>query len=330
MSGNDAAVPVLVLFAPTASGKTALLQTLFARGSLSFFNDKAEIVSADSMQVYRGMDIGTAKPDAALLSELPHHLIDICDPHDFFSAADFIARADDACADIFSRGKLPVVSGGTGFYIRSFMLGLPDTPPVDADVRAKLQDEMRTLGAEKMWERLLSLDPESAALIHKHDAYRIQRALEIVTVTGKKRSFFVGRPYLRKHYDFRTLILTMPREKLYERIDARVDEMFCSGLSHEVRKLIAGGCTERSPAMRAIGYREWFSGESEDEVKAHIKAASRAYAKKQYTYMRNIPGAAAFPYDGSIEAARKIAEAAIAPFLEKHGISVTRARRFCK
>lgn len=313
---------MLVLFAPTASGKTALLQTLFARSSLSFFKGTAEIVSADSMQVYRGMDIGTAKPDAHLLSELPHHLIDICDPDDFFSVADFVARADDACADIFSRGKLPVVSGGTGFYIRSFMLGLPDTPPVDADLRAKLQDEMRTLGAQKLWERLLSLDPESAARIHKNDAYRIQRALEIVTETGKKRSFFTVRSRLRKRYDFSTLILTMSRDALYERIDSRVDEMFRAGLSDEVQKLIDSGCTEKSPAMRAIGYREWFSLGSEDEIKAHIKAASRAYAKKQYTYMRNIPGALVFPYDGSVEAARKIAETAVAPFLKKHEITI--------
>ncbi|MGI0529746.1 tRNA (adenosine(37)-N6)-dimethylallyltransferase MiaA [Treponema socranskii] len=318
MNGNDAARPVLVLFAPTASGKTALLQTLFARSSLSFFNGMAEIVSADSMQVYRGLDIGTAKPDAALLSELPHHLIDICDPHDFFSAADFAARADDACADIFSRGKLPVVSGGTGFYIRSFMLGLPDTPAVDAFLRAKLHDEMQTLGAEKMWERLLSLDPESALIIHKNDAYRIQRALEIVIATGKKRSFFAARAQLRKPYDFCTIILTMPRETLYERIDARVDQMFRAGLSDEVQKLIDSGCTEKSPAMRAIGYREWFSPGSEDEIKSRIKAASRAYAKKQYTYMHNIPGALVFPYDGSAEAARKIAETAVLPFLKKY------------
>jgi len=133
------------------------------------------VASADSRQVSRGMDSGTANPDAHLLSELPHHLIDICDPDDFFSVADFVARADDACADIFSRGKLPVVSGGTGFYIRSFMLGLPETPRADVSLRAKLQDEMRTLGAQKLWERLLSLDPESAARIHKNDAYRMRK-----------------------------------------------------------------------------------------------------------------------------------------------------------
>ena len=309
---------MFVLFAPTASGKTALLQTLFARSSLSFFNGQAEIVSADSMQVYRGMDIGTAKPDTHLRSELPHHLIDICDPHDFFSVSDFVARADDACADIVSRGKLPVVSGGTGFYIRAFMLGLPETPRADAPLRAKLQDEMRTLGSEKLWERLLSLDPESAALIHKNDAYRIQRAIEIVASTGKVRSFFIARQGLRKRYDFCTLILTMPRETLYERIDARVDAMFSAGLSDEVRKLIAAGCTEKAPGMRAIGYREWFSSGSEEEVKARIKASSRTYAKKQYTYMRNIPGARVFPYDGSESSVRAIAETIVAPFLKKY------------
>ena len=114
-----------MIFAPTATGKTALLRTLFAEGSPSRFKGLAEVISADSMQVYRGMNIGTAKPDEKLLKELPHHLIDICSPHSQFSAADFVEKADGACSSIYSRGKIPVVAGGTGFYIRSFLLGLP-------------------------------------------------------------------------------------------------------------------------------------------------------------------------------------------------------------
>ncbi|HAH63674.1 MAG TPA: tRNA (adenosine(37)-N6)-dimethylallyltransferase MiaA, partial [Treponema sp.] len=230
---TGAKIPVLVLFAPTATGKTALLRTLFAEGSLSFFKGKAEIVSADSMQVYRGMNIGTAKPDSALLSVLPHHLIDICSPREQFSVADFVARADSACAEIYSRGKIPVVAGGTGFYIRAFLLGLPETPDADENVRAELRRRMEAEGPAELYAELRTLDPESAAVIHEHDRYRIQRALEVYAATGRPRSSFRKRVGLRERYAFCTLILSMERKMLYERINQRVDGMFDEGLEQE-------------------------------------------------------------------------------------------------
>ncbi len=301
-------IPVLVLFAPTATGKTALLRTLFAEGSLSFFKDKAEIISADSMQVYRGMNIGTAKPDAALLSALPHHLIDICSPHEQFSVADFVARADNACAQIYSRGKIPVVSGGTGFYIRAFLLGLPETPEADENVRAELRRRMEAEGPAELYAELQTLDPESAAVIHVHDRYRIQRALEVYAAAGRPRSSFRRKFELREQYAFCTLILSMERTMLYERINQRVDSMFDEGLEQEVIHLRENGCTAYDPGMKAIGYREWFSVRFAGDVRALIKADSRAYAKKQYTYMRSIPSAVLLPFDGSEEAVGQAAE----------------------
>jgi tRNA dimethylallyltransferase len=300
-------VPVLVLFAPTATGKTALLRTFFAESSLSYFKGTAEIISADSMQVYRGMDIGTAKPDDVLLSDLPHHLINICSPDEQFTVADFVKQADAACAEIYSRGKIPVIAGGTGFYIRAFLLGLPETPEVDKGVRAEIQHRMKTEGSARLYAELQSLDPESAAAIHMHDKYRIQRALEVYETTGKPRSSFKKKNNLREQYFFCTIVLRMEREMLYRRINQRVDTMFQEGLEREVRSLMETGYTADTPGMKAIGYREWFSCDSkkdctEEDVRMLVKADSRTYAKKQYIYMHNIPSAVIIPFDGSEEA----------------------------
>ncbi|MFA6856426.1 MAG: tRNA (adenosine(37)-N6)-dimethylallyltransferase MiaA [Treponema sp.] len=300
-------IPVLVLFAPTATGKTALLRTLFAQSGLSYFNGDAEIISADSMQVYRGMDIGTAKPDDALLSDLPHHLINIYSPDEQFSVADFVKQADAACAEIYSRGKIPVIAGGTGFYIRAFLLGLPETPEADENVRAEIQRRMETEGPSKLYAELQLIDPESAAAIHVHDKYRIQRTLEIYATAGKTRSSFRKKSNLREQYFFCTIVLRMEREMLYRRINQRVDNMFDEGLEQEVRRLMENGYTADSPGMKAIGYREWFFCNSEKDyiaknVRIQIKADSRVYAKKQYIYMHNIPSSIIIPFDGSEEA----------------------------
>jgi len=301
-------IPAVVLFAPTATGKTALLRTLFAQSSHSFFKGRAEIISADSMQVYRGMNIGTAKPGAALLSELPHHLIDIRSPKEQFSVADFVELADKACLDVYERGNIPVVAGGTGFYIRSFLLGLPDTPASDAGVRSRLKRRMETEGPAVLYAELRRLDPQSAAVIHPHDAYRIQRALEVYEETGTPRSAFLLSRELRSRYSFCTIILSMERGQLYERINERVRCMFAEGLEREVRQLAAAGCTASDPGMRAIGYREWFEDDAADRILLRIQAASRAYAKKQYTFMSAIPGAHTVLFDGSDAAVQTAAE----------------------
>ncbi len=283
-------IPVLVLFAPTASGKTDLLLSLFAN------KDEARVISADSMQVYRGMDIGTAKPTPAEQKILPHHLIDIKNPDEQYSVAEFVDRADSLCKSLYAEGKLPIICGGTGFYIRAFLLGLPSTPASDPAARKALQEELLERGPAEMWKKLLSLDPDSAKKIDPKDSYRVLRALEIVLSTGKPRAAFAQSLKLREQYDFTTIILERDRDDLYKRIEARVDKMFQAGLEAEARDLMARYKKE-DPGMQAIGYREFFETDaggpplSVEEIKERIKRDSKKYAKKQYVFTRGIPGA---------------------------------------
>lgn len=285
-----------MLFAPTASGKTALSIKLFGKSSLSCFKDKAELISADSMQVYKGLDIGTAKPDENEKKELKHHLIDILEPDCQFSVADFVSRADSCCSEIFSRGKIPLVAGGTGFYIRNFILGLPKTPVSDEKIRNQLKERIKKEGKEILYAELKSVDPESAAKINVNDEYRICRALEVFYSTGKPRSSFKISTKMRENFNFKVLILETPREKLYERINLRVEKMFENGLEQEIHSLYKKGFGKSAPGMQAIGYREWFLGDGtlrsdSERVLLEIQHDSRKYAKKQYTFMSDIPGA---------------------------------------
>lgn len=289
-------IPVIVLFAPTASGKTALSIKLFGKSSLSCFKDKAELISADSMQVYKGLDIGTAKPDENERKELKHHLIDILEPDCQFSVADFVSRADSCCSEIFSRGKIPLVAGGTGFYIRNFILGLPETPVSDEKIRNQLKERIKKEGKEILYAELKSVDPESAAKINVNDEYRICRALEVFYSTGKPRSSFKMSTKMRENFNFKVLILETLREKLYERINLRVEKMFENGLEQEIHSLYKKGFGKSAPGMQAIGYREWFLEDGtlrsdSEQVLLEIQHDSRKYAKKQYTFMADIPGA---------------------------------------
>lgn len=290
-------IPVITVFAPTATGKTALALNLFGEGSRSFFKGKAELVSADSMQVYRKLDIGTAKPDKEEQKLLRHHLIDILDFDEQFSVSDFVAKADFLCEDIHSRGKIPFVAGGTGFYIRSFLLGLPETPPSDEALRSELKKRIKIEGKDVFYKKLKDVDPISAEKINPNDEYRIIRALEVFMISEKPRSAFEMNTKLREKFDFCTIILERSRNSLYERIERRVDSMFDSGLEEEVRNLIENeGAEPDMPGMKAIGYREWFSGdrfsaEGVEMIKSEIKHSSRKYAKKQYTFMNDIPSA---------------------------------------
>ncbi len=288
-------LPVLVLFGPTASGKTDVLDRLFGRPDAPF---SAEVVSADSMQIYRGMDIGTAKPDAALRSRLPHHLIDILDPKEAFSVGDFVRLADQACTGIAARGALPVVSGGTGFYLKNFVLGLPEAPPSDPAVREELRRELAARGSGALMAELTEVDPASAGRIHKNDLYRLTRALEVYRASGRPLSSFGvsgaagassgGRP----EYRFLCLSLERDRADLYRRIDARTRQMFSLGLPEEVARLRAEGYGPEDPGLRAIGYREFFlDGEASLEgIEAEIARNSRRYAKRQIVFAASIPG----------------------------------------
>lgn len=292
---NEKKIPAIVIFAPTATGKTALTVKLFGKGSHSFFKDKAEIISADSMAVYKYMNIGTAKPDKNLTDQIPHHLIDVVTPDIQFSVSDFVERADEAAGGIFEKGKIPVIAGGTGFYIRNFLLGLPDTPESNPEIRNNLKLELEKSGLDFMYEKLKLVDPQSAEKINPNDAYRILRALEVFYLTGKPRSSFELSEKLRDRYDFITIILERDREDLYKRIDTRVDEMFSQGLCEEVESLKKMGYTKEMPGMQAIGYREFFMDlKSEEEIKEKIKHDSHKYAKKQYVFMKGIPNAQTF------------------------------------
>ncbi|HSV56375.1 MAG TPA: tRNA (adenosine(37)-N6)-dimethylallyltransferase MiaA, partial [Magnetospirillaceae bacterium] len=246
---------VLVLFGPTASGKTELLERLFLEVHRGL--PKAEVVSADSMQVYRGMDLGTAKPDSVLRAALPHHLLDIRDPNEQYTAGDFVREADLACAEIRSRGRLPVVSGGTAFYIRNFVCGLPGSPAADPAVRAAVARDLAELGFAALRAELEAGDPVSAARIHPRDTYRLSRALEVMRRTGRPLSEHQVPDRPRPGLDPLFLALDRPRDELYSRIDARVKAMFSAGLAAEVSRLLARGYGEGDPGMQAIGYREF-------------------------------------------------------------------------
>ena len=312
---------VLVLFGPTASGKTALLEKLFSGGSIP-----AEIISADSMQVYRGMDIGTAKPSAEERARIPHHLIDIKNPDEQFNAGEFVRLAGEACFAANSRGALPVVSGGTGFYLSNFVLGLSEAPPSDEQVRAGLRKEISVRGAASMMEELAAADPASAGNIHVNDEYRLLRALEVYRVSGRPLSSFAspwnlcpgpsrGERMANRPFNFIMIGLRREREKLYRRINERTKAMFRAGLPDEVKSLFAAGYTASDPGLRAIGYREFFVEDnplpesadfsensgfrrtgrswrlSEDiaGVEELVAQNSRRYAKRQITFFSSIP-----------------------------------------
>jgi tRNA isopentenyltransferase (miaA) len=301
--------PVLVIFGATASGKTAAASGLFAG------ERTAEIISADSMQVYRGMDIGTAKPDASLLRSLPHHLIDIRDPREQFCAGDFVRLSDEACRDIGSRGLLPVVLGGTAFYIKNFLYGLPDTPESDPALREALRMRLEREGPESLWRELSGVDPRTAGRLDPHDGYRIVRALEVWKVSGRPLSSFEVPLRCRPGYRFLVIALDRPREDLYRRIDLRVDGMFAAGLPAEVNSLIAAGYVPSDPGMQAIGYREFFltdpPGRDLGLIRGRIKLDSRKYAKRQETFIRSLPGILHLEADDT-ESMRKV----IGTFLE--------------
>ena len=283
-------IPVLVIFGPTASGKTALAERLFTGDGP--FSGKAGIVSADSMQVYRGMDIGTAKPSREFLAKLPHALIDLRDPDEAFGVGDFVPLADEACSRFMADGRIPVLLGGTGFYIRNFIFGLPETPPSDGKVRRELQNRCREEGLESLRRELAERDAESAARIHPNDEYRIIRALEVLATSGRSQSDFRVPIRARDGYRFLVLSLERARDELYRRIDLRVDEMFREGLAGEVEGLVRSGYGPECPGLRAIGYREFFMAGTAGaaEIADLIKANTRKYAKRQETYVRSIPG----------------------------------------
>jgi len=302
---------VLALFGPTACGKTALLERLFT-GPQRLLPFDAGIVSADSIQIYRGLDIGSAKPEATLLQNLPHALIDIRDPQESFSLGDFVQLADQACRNFIAEGRVPVLSGGTAYYIKAFIYGLPTAPPADLAVRAALQAELAATGAEILRTELQRVDPLSYTRIAPADHYRLLRALEVFRSSGRPLSSYELPTMPRPDWDVVPVAIDRPREELYRRIDTRVQQLLAAGLPAEIAVLRASGYDQATPAMKGIGYSEFFdpslSGLQPEAALAAVREAialhSRRYAKRQLTFMRALPGVSWFP----AEAAEQIAE----------------------
>jgi len=279
-------IPLLVIVGPTASGKSAVGTALAHRLD-------GEIVSADSMQVYRGMDIGTAKPSPGEQAEIRHHLIDAADPDEVFNVARYQELACEAIADTASRGKLPIMVGGTGLYVDAVVRGFlfPDEGrnPV---VRQRLEREAAADagGAPALHARLALCDPEAAATIHPNDLRRIVRALEVFEVTGRPITELRRKHVPVNAYNARLFGLTMPREALAARIDARVDQMVAAGLVDEVRGLLQMGYDPEATAMQAIGYKEfaaYLAGrEGLDQAIDAVKLETRKYSKRQMTWFR--------------------------------------------
>ena len=244
------------------------------------------------MQIYRGMDIGTAKPTAEELAAVPHHLIDILPADAPYSCSDYVKDAEAAVEDIVSRSKLPIFCGGTGLYLdRLLKGGNDDEAACDESIRAELKDFYEQNDVDALYERLLALDPESAETIHKNNVKRVMRAIEICLVTGKKKSEVDKKnSEITDKYDHRVITLAYnDRQTLYDRIDRRVDIMIEEGLVEETKRLLANGVFERSlTAAQAIGYKELFpylrGEESLENCIDELKRASRRYAKRQITW----------------------------------------------
>ncbi len=278
---------LLVICGPTASGKSELAIRLARELD-------AEIVNADSMQVYRGMDIGTAKPAPAQRKEIPHHLIDVADPDQPFSAADFALAADEAIRGTTGRGKRVIVAGGTGLYIRALLKGLVDSPSGAGEIRRELQEEARELGNQAMLEKLGRVDPELAARIHPNNRVRIIRALEVYRLTGVPLSRYQQEHgFSGRRYESLQIGIKVERRELYRRIDERVERMVEDGLLDEVHGLLASGYGRDLKSMRAIGYKEaaaCLAGEyGPDEAVRLIKRDTRRYAKRQLTWFNADP-----------------------------------------
>lgn len=277
---------ILVVTGPTATGKTALSVELAKKLG-------GEIVSADSMQIYRGMDIGTAKVTKAEMQNIPHHMIDIADPSEDYSVSRYVEEADAAVRGILSRGRLPIVAGGTNLYIDSLIAGLDFAEKAeDAALRESLNKQYDDIGGEAMLEHLRGFDPERAAKLHPADKRRIVRAVEIYILTGETITRHDEETKKRpKRYDAVKIALTFAdRAVLYDRINARVDKMVSDGLFDEVKGLLDSGLSPACTSMQAIGYKEpaaYFRGEmSKNAAIELIKLSSRRYAKRQLTWLR--------------------------------------------
>ena len=281
---------VIVISGPTGVGKTRL--SLLIASAIG-----GEIISADSMQVYSGMDIGTAKASKEERQKVPHHLVDIRELNESFNVVEFYHESKQAIHEILAKEHVPIVVGGTGFYLHALLCGPPHGPPSVPEVRIKLENEMQQQGAETLYQRLKNLDPDYAVTITQKDRHKIIRALEIISLTHQKVSQF---PKMKnqeeEEFDFRCWFLYMPKEILYPLIEKRCDQMIEEGFLEEVKTLELRGLRSNLSASQAIGYRQCL--QFLDSQRTHedwerflfaFKQASRRYAKRQFTWFRKDP-----------------------------------------
>ncbi|WP_066058451.1 tRNA (adenosine(37)-N6)-dimethylallyltransferase MiaA [Robertmurraya korlensis] len=275
---------VVVLIGPTAVGKTKTSIELAKR-----FN--GEIISGDSMQIYKEMDIGTAKIKKSEMEGITHHLIDIKNPDETFSVAEFQELVRMKITEITNRGKLPMIVGGTGLYIQSAIYDYQfSDAPNNEELRRKLEERVKTDGVEVLHKELTQVDPLSAERIHPNNVRRVIRALEVYLTTGQTLTEIQSDQVIEPLYEVSMIGLTMERERLYDRINLRVDEMITEGLEKEVKKLFDCGLMH-TQALQAIGYKEWFpyflKEQSLEATIDQLKQNSRRYAKRQLTWFRN-------------------------------------------
>ncbi|HVS02751.1 MAG TPA: tRNA (adenosine(37)-N6)-dimethylallyltransferase MiaA [Thermoanaerobaculia bacterium] len=286
---------VLAIVGPTASGKSDLAMRLAE-------DLGGEIVNADALQVYRGFDVGTAKPTLAERTRVPHHLVDILDPHQPYSAGEFARRARQAIAEIRARHRLPIVVGGSGLYLRALLAGISSLPAVDPRLRRGLRSMHRRRGLVPLRRMLELLDPEVASRLAASDPQRTSRALEVALGTGRPLSWWIARePFGDKGMEAAQVGLTLARPLLYDRIAGRVSRMLAMGWVGEVEALLAAGVDPSMPAFQAIGYRQLarhVMGEgSLEEAVADTVRATRRFAKRQQTWFRSEPDVTWFPAD---------------------------------
>ena len=278
---------VIIIAGPTASGKTELSLVLAK-------NLGGEIISADAIQVYRGMDIGSAKASIEQQQQVPHHLLDIRDVDDPINAVDFCLEAKKACDAILSRNKVPILVGGSGFYLKAFMYDSPEGPPSDAQIRKDLSEEVDLMGVDVAYQKLSKLDPKYASTITKNDRQKIIRGLEIIKITGGKVSDLPWKErVLSKEYDFHPWFVYRDRGVLYRRVEERCDWMLKNGFLEEVIRLDRDGIRANFSASQAIGYRQaldYLDGAcSEKDYNTFLdkfKQASRNYVKRQFTWFK--------------------------------------------
>ncbi|MFZ5647201.1 MAG: tRNA (adenosine(37)-N6)-dimethylallyltransferase MiaA [Bacillota bacterium] len=276
-------MPLLAIVGPTATGKTEL-SVRIAR------NLGSEIVSADSMLIYRYMNIGTAKPTISERKGIPHHMIDVADPDEMYNVAIYSQSARKLLREIYERGNLPILAGGTGLYIKAVIDGYNFSEAAsDHELREKLKKECESLGREALHDRLKKVDPETASRLHINDVKRVIRALEVYYLSGKTISSSSEKEK-QTPYNLLMYGLTMDREKLYARIEERVDKMIGAGLVEEVKDLLARGFSENLTSMQGLGYKEiilYLKGKMTlDEAVDLLKKNTRRFAKRQLTWFR--------------------------------------------